>query len=518
MRTFSYTLSQKKHKKIKPPNVNRDPYLNHPTIIRSDYNNASGIKINEYINDIRSEQFIQFFNKFIKNTNTQDLSLFFDIDITNISANLTQLFTFNSDDIYKNINIEQFDALHFNKKYKNNYDFVITHEEPIKIKIKNIQDETFYINKNYNSSLQSFILIEDIKPKYIINDLVINLNENIKNPIDLILKDNNEKYNTNVMHFIQLSPIEINKNAIYENIIYEKNIIYSENEDIFSFNIQNNVNNEFMLLNETNKDYGMEEKYNYNFNINSLKKNKLFEEYDTDENIIHDKSELVINMVNINKLSFLDEINNAKNNNKNNNENNNDHNILNFYKIANYNFEKLNFINNSNENHNENRNEKYNITNDIIDDINVQSINVQSINIKNNFFKNNLQYLNDNVQNLNYNYEPNLNIVKINNKLNMISINSENIKIIEDKNDNILFSSIDKINLNMDNFIPKENLDKLNIYDVHTDLKLNINTDISKFNNFLNNENITRDDIMKEKEKQFILKMKTNGKKKMKII
>ena len=218
MRTFSYTLSEKKQKKIKPANIDRNPYLNHPTIMKSDYANTSGIKITEYINDIRSEQFIQYFNTFIKNNNTQDLSIFFDIDITN----LTQLFIFNNNtdtNTDKNKNIkENFDIFHFDTKYKNNYNFVSSQEEAIKIKIKNNPDEIFYINKNYNSTLQSFILNEEIKPKYIMNEVVIKLKENIKNPIDFILDDknnkNNEKYEKNIFPFIQLSPIEIDKNAI----------------------------------------------------------------------------------------------------------------------------------------------------------------------------------------------------------------------------------------------------------------------------------------------------------------
>ena len=95
MKTFSYTMSQKKQKKIKIINTNKDPYLNHTTLISSNYDNISGIRIIEYMKDIHvtnvSNEFINYFNKFITNTGTQDLSNFFDIEIKNISTNLKQL-------------------------------------------------------------------------------------------------------------------------------------------------------------------------------------------------------------------------------------------------------------------------------------------------------------------------------------------------------------------------------------------------------------------------------------------
>ena len=81
MRTFSYTLSQKKQKKIKIANTNRDLYLNYPTLISTDYDNISGLRMIEYMKDIHvtniSNEFINYFNIFTTNTGTQDLSNFF---------------------------------------------------------------------------------------------------------------------------------------------------------------------------------------------------------------------------------------------------------------------------------------------------------------------------------------------------------------------------------------------------------------------------------------------------------
>ena len=524
MRTFSYTLSQKKQKKIKLANTNRDPYLNQSTLIRSDYDNISGIKMNEYMNDIRvnniTNEFIKYFNIFITNTGTNDLSNFFDIEIKNISTNFTQLLD-NVENNLSNIvekNIYEPCEMKINKKYKNNYNFILSNENPIKI--KNISYEIFNINANCKSNLQSFILLNDNVEKYKINHLFINLNTNITNPINFLY--NNEEYdknNNNILEYnnndllksINLSSIDINKNIIYKNIIHKENNIISD-KNIFSFNIESNLNNLFIQLDDDNDLYS-DFDINYNFEINSIKKNNLLENYIIDENIIIDKPELInINISNINKLNFLDitENNNITKKNK-------DDKIINFDKIINYNFDKLFFINNSDTNNSDTNNSDTNNSDTNNSDTNNSDINNSDINIicKNTFFKNNLQYLNSNdvfsndvfIDNLNH--ETHVNKLNINNKLNMISINSENIKIQikENNNENTLFSSIDpNLNLNIDKFIPKEKYDDINIYDTPINLELNSHTQIvTKFNNFLNNENINSDDMLKEKQKEFIL-------------
>ena len=137
MNTFSYTFSQKKQKKIKIACTNRDPYLNHSTLIRSDYDNTSGIKIIEYMKDIHvsniTKEFVKYFNGFITKTGTQDLSNFFDIEIKNISTNLTQLLNnVNNDTIdyssFKETNINQDRSMKINKICENNYNFIISTE------------------------------------------------------------------------------------------------------------------------------------------------------------------------------------------------------------------------------------------------------------------------------------------------------------------------------------------------------------------------------------------------------
>ena len=169
MRTFSYTMSQKKQKKIKISNTNREPYLNHSTLISSNYDNVSGIKIIEYMKDIHvtniSNEFINYFNAFITETGTQDLSNFFDIEIKNISTNLKQLID-NVDD--KLIVVE-----------KNIYQSSV-------MKI----NETFNINKDCNSS---FILFEDNNQSCYLNNLSIDIN--VKNPINFLYNEENDKLN-----------------------------------------------------------------------------------------------------------------------------------------------------------------------------------------------------------------------------------------------------------------------------------------------------------------------------------
>ena len=171
MRTFSYTMSQKKQKKIKISNTNREPYLNHPTLIKSNYDNVSGIRIIEYMKDIHvtniSNEFINYFNAFITETGTQDLSNFFDIEIKNISTNLKQLID-NVDDklIVVKKNIYQSSVMKIN--------------------------ETFNINKDYNSS---FILFEDDNQSCYLNNLSIDVNVKIKNPINFLYNEENDKLN-----------------------------------------------------------------------------------------------------------------------------------------------------------------------------------------------------------------------------------------------------------------------------------------------------------------------------------
>lgn len=475
MRTFSYTLSQKKQKKIKIVNTNKDPYLNHSTLISSNYDNISGIRIIEYMKDIHvsniSNEFINYFNAFIEETGTQDLSNFFDIEIKNISTNLKQLLDNATNNLnFVEKNIYQPSIMKINETFKNNYNFIESFESPIKIKIKNIQDEIFNINTNYKSALQTFILLENDDKIYSINDLSIDINIKTKNPINFLYNENEEyigkKYdNNNLLKSIQLNSIDINKNIIYKNIIYEENNITND-KNIFSIDIKSNLNNNLFIFNELDENND-ESKFfinNYNFEINSIKKNNLLENYTKENNLIVDNPNLTMDMININNLNFLD----IKNNYETNKLKNIDTQIINFDKNINYNFNKLYSIDDTNKN---------------IDD-----------EIKNNIFT---DYSND---------KSLMNNFKITNKLNMISINNENIKIKKEKkenNENILFSLIDtNINLNINNFIPKETIDESNI---PMDLKLNIDTDITKFNNFLNNKIINTNDILKEKQKEFIL-------------
>lgn len=457
MRTFSYTMSQKKQKKLKISNTDKNPYLNHPTLISSNYDNISGIRIIEYMKDIHvnniTNEFINYFNAFITETGTQDLSNFFDIEIKNISTNLKQLLNNVDDNLNFEKNIYQSSFMKINETFKNNYNFI---ESPIKIKIKNIQDEIFNININHKSSLQSFILFEDNNKIYSLNNLAIDINVKTKNPINFL---HNEEYiekkydNNNLLKSINLNSIDINKNIIYKNIIYEENNLISE-KNIFSFNILNNNLFIFNELDENNDNLFLSN--NYNFEINSITKNNLLENYTKENNLIVDNSELTMKMINVNNLNFLD----IKNNYETDEVKNTDEQIINFDKNINYNFNKLFYIDNNNLNKN-------------IDD---------------NIFTD-------------YSYENNF---KINNKLNMISINSENIKIkIEENNENKLFSSIDtNLNLNINKFIPKETIDELNI---PINLELNMDTDVTKFNNFLNNKIINNNDVLKEKQKEFIL-------------
>ena len=527
MKTFSYTMSQKKQKKIKIANTNRDPYLNHPTLISSDYDNISGIRMIEYMKDIHitniTNEFINYFNAFITETGTQDLSNFFDIEIKNISTNLTQLLD-NVDNNLSNFvkkNIYEPSVMKINEIHKNNYNFITSFETPIKIKIKNIQDEIFNINKNYKSSLQSFILLDDNNKIYSFNDLDININIKTKNPIDFLYNEEyiDKKYDNNdLLKSIQLTSIDINQNLIYKNI-NDKNINdKNNNEKIFSFNIPSDLNNNFILLNEDD-DKSIFYPNNYNFEINPIKKNNLLENHSTkNDDTIIDNPQLSMNMINIDNLNFL----NIKDNYEKNKSKNSDE-IINFNKIINYNFNKLFFINdfdmnnkdkNDNENDNENDDENENDNNNENKNKNKnENLNNRTIfSNKNIFLNNNLQYLNTNdifFKNEIYsNDEILMNNFKINNKLNMIQNNNENIKIkIKENDENTLFSSIQSnLSLNINKFIPKETINEYftNISEP-INLELNIDTDVTKFNNFLNNKIINSNDILKEKQKEFIL-------------
>jgi hypothetical protein len=290
-------MSQKKQKKIKISNTNREPYLNHSTLISSNYDNVSGIKIIEYMKDIHvsniSNEFINYFNAFITETGTQDLSNFFDIEIKNISINLTKLLdnvndNFATDNLLnffeKNIYEESF--IKINEKYKNNYNFILLSETPINIKIKNIQDETFNINKNYKSTLQSFILLDDNNKKYLINDLYIDINLN--NPfITLNTNDNMTTFFLNNYNF-EINPIkENNENILFSSIDNNLNInidkfIPKETIDKLNIsdtliNLELNIDTDFKkfnnFLNNTimNTNYSLEDKTK-EFLLNELRK------------------------------------------------------------------------------------------------------------------------------------------------------------------------------------------------------------------------------------------------------
>jgi hypothetical protein len=499
MRTFSYTLSQKKQKKIKMSNTDRDPYLNYPTLISSNYNNLSGVRIREYIElGNVSINFINYFNNFITNTGTQDLSNFFGIEIKSITINLKQLLN-NSDNV--NINNTEFKPFFeeklmiVNEKYKNNYNFIPSNEiYHVKI-VKDI--EPFNIDKNYKKSLNSFILLNDDNNSKIdfLKDLLCEINITTNNPINFLKLDHENILNNlniddkknNLLNSIELYPIDFKSM-----IVDEENNNLNNKDNTYFINFDSELNNSYKMIDDINKkNDNINIIKNYNFKIDEIKKNNLFEVIIDNENIIDDifQSDLNMNIKkeNVNELNFLKPIDNDDFNKKNINKNIN----LDFNLNLHYNFDKVNFINNtSNENNN-------------IDEINDKNDNK----IENeNEIKENNNFISS------HNFKNNL---KINNKLNMISINSENIKIYTKENEeNILFSKINSnMSINVNNFIPKETIHNKNIYKIQSDLELNINIDNSdKFNNFLNNSLINTDDILKEKQKEFILnglKMKT---------
>jgi hypothetical protein len=634
MRTFSYTLSQKKQKKLKVVNTNRDPYLNHPTLISSNYNNASGIRIREYIElGNVSINFINYFNDFITNTGTQDLSNFFGIEIKSITINLKQLLhnlddNINTNNIKNKLFFEE-KLMMINENYKNNYNFIPSNE--IKY-IKISRDiEPFNIDKNYKKSLNSFILLDADKKINFSKDLLCDVNIITNNPINFLNQvtseyyslENNDDNKNNLLNSIELYPIEFK-----HMIVDEKNNKLNDKDNTYLINFNAELNNSYKMLVDINKkDDTINIINNYNFNIHEIKKNILLETIN-DENIINDviehefniniKKENVdelnflkpinnnnkndkqninkninfdFNLYNFDKLNFIDNTsnvynendknnnvynendknnniynsdnnnnNNDKNNNiYNNNDNNNDKNInknINFdFNL--YNFDKLNFIDNTSNVYNENdkNNNVYNENDKNNDNNNDNNDNNNDNNDNNNNIENNKNNKNDNKNNKNdnqnkinnisflnnlkinnklnmismnnnndNNIENNknnkndnqnkinnisfLNNLKINNKLNMISMNSENIKIyVKENEEKILFSTINKnVSIDMNNFIPKETINNKNIYKLPTNLELNIHIDEpEKFNNFLNNSFINTDDVLKEKQRELIL-------------
>ena len=522
MKTFSYTLSQKKQKKIKISNTNRDPYLNYPTLISSNYNNLSGVRIREYIElGNVSINFINYFNDFITNTGTQDLSNFFGIEIKSITINLKQLLN-NSD----NVNINNTELKPFfeeklmivNEKYKNNYNFIPSNEiQYIKI-MKDV--EPFNIDKNYKKSLNSFILSNDDDNSKIdlFKDLLYELNIITNNPINFLKIDDENIFNNlnmddkknNLLNSIELHPINFKSM-----IINEKNNNFNDKDNTYFINFDTELNNSHKMIDDINeKDNDINIIKNYNFKINETTQNNLFDDIIDNENIIDDifQSDLNINIKreNVNELNFLKTIDNDDSNKKNINKNIN----FDFNLKLNYNFDKLIFINDT-SNENNNINDNY-----INDTNNNKNDNENVIKENNNFtssynFKNNLQYLNINEPLNTNNYSDDTALLnnlkinnKLNNKLNMTSINSENIKIYTKENEEkILFSKLNSnIAVNVNNFIPKETIDIKNIHKIQSDLELNINIDNpDKFNNFLNNSLINTDDVLKEKQKQYIL-------------
>ena len=250
MRTFSYTMSQKKQKKIKISNTNREPYLNHSTLISSNYDNVSGIKIIEYMKDIHvtniSNEFINYFNAFITETGTQDLSNFFDIEIKNISTNLKQLID-NVDD--KLIVVE-----------KNIYQSSV-------MKI----NETFNINKDCNSS---FILFEDNNQSCYLNNLSIDIN--VKNPINFLYNEENDKLNiSDTLINLELNiDTDFKKfNNFLNNTIINTNYSLEDKKKEFTLNIDTDFKKFNNFLNNTiiNTNYSLEDKKK-EFTLNELRK------------------------------------------------------------------------------------------------------------------------------------------------------------------------------------------------------------------------------------------------------
>ena len=500
MKTFSYTLSQKKQKKIKISNTNRDPYLNYPTLISSNYNNLSGVRIREYIElGNVSINFINYFNDFITNTGTQDLSNFFGIEIKSITINLKQLLN-NSD----NVNINNTELKPFfeeklmivNEKYKNNYNFIPSNEiQYIKI-MKDV--EPFNIDKNYKKSLNSFILSNDDDNSKIdlFKDLLYELNIITNNPINFLKIDDENIFNNlnmddkknNLLNSIELHPINFKSM-----IINEKNNNFNDKDNTYFINFDTELNNSHKMIDDINeKDNDINIIKNYNFKINETTQNNLFDDIIDNENIIDDifQSDLNINIKreNVNELNFLKTIDNDDSNKKNINKNIN----FDFNLKLNYNFDKLIFINDT-SNENNNINDNY-----INDTNNNKNDNENIIKENNNFtssynFKNNLQYLNINEPLNTNNYSDDTALLnnlkinnKLNNKLNMTSINSENIKIYAKENEEkILFSKLNSnMSVNVNNFIPKETIDNKNIID-HSDLNMNIKRENMNELNFL---------------------------------
>jgi len=624
MKSFSYTFAQKKQKKIKISCTNRDPYLNYSTLIRSDYDNLSGIKFIEYVKDIHitniTKEFVKYFNNFITTTGTHDLSNFFDIEIKNISTNLEKILNNANNDtinysLVKKNNYNQDCGMKITEIYNSNYKFIIlteqSHLETFVSSIEKLETkngkEFIKMYDKYKVSLKSFILND---PKINLLEklpFTININNQITNLTNLLpnQKPTDKKYTDNeifkYIKLLQTQPLfDINNNAIYKNIInhQDNNVIQKK---IFSFQIDNDLSiNNFSLLNNNNESISLHE--THKFNLNNKIKNNILEKYTNEKVNVYDESILEMNMIQINHLNFLNIKNSVENSNKNKNNDRNEivifNNLLsthdsydklfssikenvsitnsNSLTYNNFNIEDvlINFVNNNlnvdnvlklkknnsnkylNEPINKNKKKifdeiiyfdfgkKYN--NNLKDllgsfvDESIEKINLNELIVKNN---NSLKKINSennmnempflNMKNkskinseVNIFKEPNLikqenkynynnneimkSTFKINNKLSIVSINSEKINVnIKEPNLNEIFSSINNIKIpNINKFIPEKTHEFENKTNTNN-FELNIEKDknITNFNNFLKNNitNINNNVSLEDVKKKYIL-------------
>jgi hypothetical protein len=614
MKYFSYTISQKKQKKIKISCTNRDPYLNHPTLIRSDYNNASGIKCIEYMKDIHitniTNEFVKYFNAFITKTGTQDLSNFFDIEIKNISTNLEKLLNNANNDVIdysvfgeKNVNHDC--GMKINEMYSSNYKFIVSteqsHLETFLSSIEQIEKlenknstEFMKIHEKSKITLNSFILSDTKIDKSEKIPFTINVNKNSKISTLTNLLPTQEY--TNVIHsddeifkYVKLlqsqSPFNINDNVIYKNIINHQNDNIIE-KTIFSFQINDNlIANDFLLLDD-NKLISVHE--NHQFKINDNPKNNILEKCIDEKVEPYNNPILEMNIVKINNFNFL----NIKKSHGNGNTNNSRDEIVIFNNllpkpdihntlfssinddksISNYNnydngsnntitnvFTNVSTNNNLNidnilklgkkdidknikSNEKINSNTFHNPNNLIITKhcfekemfsniLNDHSLKTNTI-IKNKEnkenkenYKHEIPFVNMNMVNMpnllskinifddknlfkeeKYDYTENEVIhtnFKINNKLSIIPINDEKVKVYTKETiSDTIFSSINTIQkFNINKFIPEnfqefENKNNQN----NVELNININKNITQFNNFFKNNinNKTLEDVKKK--------------------
>jgi len=318
MKKFSYTLSEKKtkQKKLKVVNTNKEPYLNHPTLISSNYNNASGIRIPEYIElGNVSINFINYFNDFITNTGTQDLSNFFGIEIKSITINLKQLLHDSDDNTNANINNNK-NKLFFeeklmtiNEKYKNNYNFIPSNEIQY---IKIMRDiEPFNIDKNNKKSLNSFILSDEDKKINFSKDLLCDVNIIANNSINFLnkitsdyylLENENDDKKNNLLNSIELYSVD------FKNMIVDEKNKLNEKDNIYFIHFNTELNNSYKMVDDINKkDDNINIINNYDFKIHEIKKNILLESVN-DENSINNVPEnefyMNIKKENIDELNF----------------------------------------------------------------------------------------------------------------------------------------------------------------------------------------------------------------------